>query len=101
VIVLDTSVLSLAFRRAHRNDDVPQPVLALRKWITDDISMAVPGIVLQELLSGVRRTEPFRKLRETMTGFSILWQAKAITFAQHKSTTRVAGMGWPARRSMP
>ena len=54
VIVLDTSILSLAFRRRRREtDEEPLPLAALRKLIADDAPLAVPGIVLQELLSGV------------------------------------------------
>lgn len=71
MIVLDTSILSLVFRRRDRGDD-PQPVVALRKLIAADVPLAVPGIVLQELLFGVRSKEQFRKLRRTMAGFPVL-----------------------------
>jgi predicted nucleic acid-binding protein len=73
VIVLDTSILSLAFRRRRpKEDQEPSPIVALRKLIADDVPMAVPGIVLQELLSGVRSKEQFRKLQEMMAGFPLL-----------------------------
>lgn len=72
MIVLDTSILSLAFRRRHRDEDDLPSVIALRKWIADDVPFSVPGIVLQELLSGVRKEEQFKKLREAMAGFPLL-----------------------------
>ena len=91
VIVLDTSVLSLAFRRLRQDDDVPEPVLSLRKWIIDDVPLAVPGIVLQELLSGVRRPEQFRKLQEAMAGFPVL-------LASETDHVRAAQIGNACRR---
>jgi predicted nucleic acid-binding protein len=72
VIVLDTSILSLAFRRRRREEDDSGPVAALRKLIAENVPVAVPGIVLQELLSGVRSREQFRRLRASMAGFPIL-----------------------------
>jgi predicted nucleic acid-binding protein len=71
--VLDTSILSLVFRRRRRDaGEEPPPVVALRKLIADDAPLAVPGIVLQELLSGVRSREQFRKLQKAMAGFPLL-----------------------------
>jgi predicted nucleic acid-binding protein len=72
VIVLDTSVLSLVFRRRGPSDQEPWPVAELRKLIAEDAPLAVPGIILQELLSGVRSSEQFRKLQGAMAGFPIL-----------------------------
>ncbi len=77
VIVLDTSILSLAFRRRPPDEGTPPQVAALRKLIADDVPLAVPGIVLQELLSGVRSREQFRKLQKAMTGFPLLLASEA------------------------
>jgi predicted nucleic acid-binding protein len=44
----------------------------LRKLIAEDVPLAVPGIVLQELLSGVASREQFRRLRAAMAGFHVL-----------------------------
>jgi predicted nucleic acid-binding protein len=71
VIVLDTSVLSLAFRR-RKTDAEPPEAAALREFIVADAPLAVPGIVLQELLSGVRSQEQFRKLQRLMASFRVL-----------------------------
>ena len=73
MIVLDTSILSLAFRRRRREtDEEPLPLAALRKLIADDAPLAVPGIVLQELLSGVRSGEQFPKTDRRHGRFSPL-----------------------------
>ena len=72
MIVLDTSILSLAFRRRRRSGDVAPEVMALRELIAADAPLAIPGIVLQELLSGVRSQEHFGRLRQSMSGFPIL-----------------------------
>lgn len=72
MIVLDTSVLSLAFRR--RSTTAPESPAAkeLRRLIEQDVPLFVPGIVAQELLSGVRAEAQFRKLRELLSGFPLL-----------------------------
>ena len=72
MIVLDTSILSLAFRRRGEKEGDSAPVTALRKLIADNVPAAVPGIVLQELLSGLQSREQFRKLRASMAGFPLL-----------------------------
>jgi predicted nucleic acid-binding protein len=75
VIVLDTSILSLAFRR-RKSDSEPPEVAGLRGLIADDEPMAIPGIVLQELLSGVRNQEQFQKLQRLMTSFRVFLAAE-------------------------
>jgi len=72
VIVLDTSVLSLAFRRRERAGSEPMLVKELRRMISEDWPLAVPGIVVQELLSGVRTRKEFRKPQTHLRGFPAL-----------------------------
>jgi len=72
MIVLDTSVLSLAFRRQRQHREASPQAAMLRKWIADDVPLAVPGIVLQELLSGVRNQSQFHELQDAMAGFPVL-----------------------------
>jgi predicted nucleic acid-binding protein len=72
MIVLDTSILSLVFRRQDRGGSEPRAAATLRALIAADAPLAVPGIVLQELLSGVRSEQQFRKLREALAGFPLL-----------------------------
>jgi predicted nucleic acid-binding protein len=95
VIVLDTSILSLAFRRRRREtDEEPLPLAALRKLIADDAPLAVPGIVLQELLSGVRSGEQFRKLQSAMAGFPLLLAGEThhVRAAQISNACRYHGV---------
>ena len=72
MIVLDTSVLSLAYRRRRRGSEEPRQVEVLRELILEDVPLSVPGIVLQELLSGVRSETQFRDLFDVMQGFPVL-----------------------------
>lgn len=72
MIVLDTSILSLALRRRRSVGNDPPQVLVLRELIVADAPLAVPGIVVQELLSGVRADKQFHKLRNALTGYSVL-----------------------------
>lgn len=71
MIVLDTSVLSLVFRRAAAATTHPA-VRQFRRLVDDDAGLAVPGIVFQELLSGVKNPEDFKRLEEALSGFPLL-----------------------------
>ena len=77
MIVLDTSVLSLAFRRRKTGEGDPAQAVLLRQMVADDWPLAVPGIVLQELLSGVRSDAEFRKLERCLRGFPRLLAGEA------------------------
>jgi predicted nucleic acid-binding protein len=72
VIVLDTSILSLAFRRRSIPDPAPLEVRVLQKMIADDVPVRVPGIVLQELLAGTRTDAHCDRLERLMSGFRLL-----------------------------
>ena len=73
MILLDTSVLSRAFRRRR-----PSPAEASLRAIVEslldgDADLGVPGIVLQEVLSGIRSERQFADLQRTLvTAFSIV-----------------------------
>ncbi len=69
MILVDTCVLSLAFRRRDAVRDEGPAVRELRRLIEEDEPVAIPGIVLQELLSGLRDEEQFRKLLRALKGF--------------------------------
>lgn len=69
MILVDTSVLSLAFRRRVKTSPEPTLVQVFRRLVAEDRDVAVPGIVLQELLSGVRTANEFDRLRDLMEGF--------------------------------
>jgi predicted nucleic acid-binding protein len=73
MILFDTSVLSQVFRRAARESAV---VRAYRKLMTERSAVAIPGVALQELLSGVRSSKQFDSLLRALSGFD-LWLASA------------------------
>ena len=77
MIVVDTSVLSLAFRRRGSTAAEPPVVTLLRRMISDDVPLGIPGIVLQELLSGVRRDGDHDRLQRLLEGFPILLAERA------------------------
>jgi predicted nucleic acid-binding protein len=84
MIVIDTSVLSHAFRRAgggpHRAAE------HLGQLILDDAELAVPGVALQELLSSTRTGEQHRRLDQKMRAFRLL----LATRATHVHAARIA-----------
>lgn len=72
MILVDTSILSLAFRRRAR--EVPEAAEArvLRALVEGDDDVRVPGIVFQELLSGVRTGKEHQALRAALEGFPLV-----------------------------
>lgn len=72
MIVLDTSLLSLAYRRRLRPDTDHPAVREFARLLDDDAPMALPGVVLQELLSGVKGPAALRKLDDILSGFPLL-----------------------------
>ena len=72
MILLDTTILSLAYRRHHKIEPEPPAIEILRQMILDDVSLAVPGIVLQEVLSGVRTEAQFERLKRLLEAFPIM-----------------------------
>ena len=73
MILLDTSVLSRVFRW-KRPGSREQPLLAtFEALMRGDASVGLPGIVLQEVLSGLPSEKEFRDLRSKLLGaFTIL-----------------------------
>jgi len=94
VIVLDTSVLSVAFRRRRRAGHEPRSVRVLRQLIKDDQPLFAPGIVLQELLAGVRSDAQFARLVELTEGFPLLSADRGchVLAAQIANACRSAGV---------
>jgi predicted nucleic acid-binding protein len=70
MILFDTSVLSIVFRRRQKR---PEQRLAqiYRDLIQEGHEVAIPGIVVQELLSGVRTESQFSALLQVISGFDI------------------------------
>ncbi|MBI4784193.1 MAG: PIN domain-containing protein [Oscillatoriophycideae cyanobacterium NC_groundwater_1537_Pr4_S-0.65um_50_18] len=66
-VIVDTSVWSLALRRST-SPTVPLAVTQLRNLITDDQAVFL-GAIRQEILSGVRSSEQFIRLRAYLRAF--------------------------------
>lgn len=88
MIIVDTSVLSLAFRRKARTAPEPAKVRTLRRLVTENMPVVIPGIVFQELLSGVRTADEFQRLEQILEGFPIL----LATRDHHVSAARIANI---------
>ncbi|OQW86608.1 MAG: hypothetical protein BWK78_09865 [Thiotrichaceae bacterium IS1] len=87
MILLDTSILSLAYRRKYRaNDATPTEVLMLRSLIDAHKPIMVPGIVTQEFLTGIREEAQFQKLQKIVMGFPIILATKL----HHLEAARIA-----------
>lgn len=69
MILLDTSVLSLVFRRRRGGAPESSEAARLRRLIAADAPLAIPGIVVQELLSGVRDDRQAARLQGLIEGF--------------------------------
>jgi predicted nucleic acid-binding protein len=69
-ILVDTSVWSLALRRIARNLSAPEKaIVAELAALIDEGGAKIIGLVRQELLSGIKSSEQFEKLREILSGF--------------------------------
>lgn len=72
MIALDTSLLSAVFRRRRSlTESEPREAAFFRRLVESDEPMFVPGIVLQELLSGTRSAAQRRRLEEILEGFEV------------------------------
>ena len=72
MFVIDTSVWSRALRRRKSSDDDSNEAALIRQLVLDNEPIGVPGIVLQELLSGIRSKKQFEKLRKVLAPFPVL-----------------------------
>jgi predicted nucleic acid-binding protein len=95
MILLDTSVLSLVFRRRRGGEPEPRVAAILRRLVGDDAPMGVPGIVLQELLSGVRTPHEFDRLMGILEGFPLVIARRD----DHLAAARIANAC--ARKGVP
>jgi predicted nucleic acid-binding protein len=93
MIVLDTSVLSRSLRR-RRAAEASDPVAAkLAELLRDNVPVAIPGIVLQEILSGVRTEEQLLELQERLDPFPILLASKEHHTAAARLTNQCRARG--------
>jgi len=72
VILLETSLLSVAFRHRRPAESEPAPVMLLRGLVHENASLGIPGIVLQEVLTGLREDRQASQVRQALTGFPVV-----------------------------
>ena len=73
MILLDTSVLSRVFRRRQMGPEERRVQAVVEDLMSGEVQLGVPGIVLQEVLSGVRSPKQFADLeRRLLASFSIV-----------------------------
>lgn len=85
MIFVDANVLSLLFRR----NTVPEYVRPLShrlRWLISEQRIAIPGLVAQEVLSGIRHQEQFDRLCDVFRGLPIVQS----TLSQHMAAAQVA-----------
>jgi predicted nucleic acid-binding protein len=85
MIFVDTCVWSVAFRRRQESADIPI-INQLKILIEKEESLIVPGIVFQELLSGLKEEAQFNRMYQLITGFTILLANES----QHKLVAQIA-----------
>lgn len=73
MILFDTSVLSRVFRRQRPGADERLVQAAFQELMASDAPLALPGIVLQEVLSGLRSHRQFSDLSvKLLAAFTVL-----------------------------
>jgi predicted nucleic acid-binding protein len=68
VILFDTSVLSQVLRRRRQGPRERRLLAAFERLMQGDASLGLPGIVLQEVLSGLPSERACRELRSKLLG---------------------------------
>ena len=84
----------MIFRRAASDEPLHPVVTEFRHLVEHDEQLLLPGIVYQELLSGVRTEQAFDRLEEALSGFPILLADEAThrRAAKVRNACRSAGI---------
>ena len=73
MILFDTSVLSLVFRRKRSGAEERRLRAVFDDLMSSDVRLGLPGIVLQEVLSGIRSPREFSDLSAKLrAGFTVV-----------------------------
>jgi predicted nucleic acid-binding protein len=67
VILIDTSVLSRVFRRRRQGSEEQRLSQAVQELLAGEAALGLPGIVLQEVLSGIRSMQQFEATKQRLT----------------------------------
>ncbi len=72
MILVDTCVLSEAFRKSSKQPMFSEKIAFFKQMIIDDWPIAIPGIVFQEFLTGFKSDKMLRIARQAVEGFPIV-----------------------------
>lgn len=72
MILVDTCVLSEAFRKMDKTSRYSKQIDSFKQMIMDDWPIGLPGIVLQEFLTGFKTEKKFEKARNVLSGFPVV-----------------------------
>ena len=73
MILFDTSVLSRVFRRSRPGAEERRLQAVFDELMASDVPLGLPGIVLQDVLSGVRSQRQFTDLSaKLLAGFTVI-----------------------------
>lgn len=94
MIVVDTSVLSHVYRRRTRPTPLPPLAARFAALVQDDAPIVIPGVVLQEILSGVKTDRELRRLEEVLSGFPLLLASREthVRAARVRTACRARGV---------
>lgn len=94
MILLDTSVLSRVFRRRKAGPDEQRLRHTLTTLLVGDSPLGVPGVVLQEVLSGIRSEKQFTHLeRRLVSSFTIVHPTTADYVSAARLKNRCLAQG--------
>jgi len=89
VILFDTSVLSRVFRRRRPGAEERRLQALFEALMASDRPLGLPGIVLQEVLSGITSQKQFAELRgKLLAGFTII----AASVEDHVEAARLKNL---------
>lgn len=93
MIIVDTSVWSLALRRPRDSTAVPHAARLLKSLVEDGQPVMLPGIVKQELLSGLRHDAQFQRLLGVLDPFPVVLAGEDDHVEAAKITNRCRANG--------
>lgn len=97
MILLDTSVLSRVFRRRRMGPEEQRLQAVVEELMSGDVPLGLPGIVLQEVLGGVRKEKQFADLeRRLLSSFSIVHPGTRDHIEAARLTNRCLAFGLTA-----
>jgi predicted nucleic acid-binding protein len=97
VILVDTSILSLAFRRTRPGPNEQRIQVVLEGLMSGEAPLGIPGIVVQEILSGVRSEKQFAELeRRVLAAFTVLLPSAADHVEAARLRNKCLGKGLSA-----